>query len=310
MEGHARSAIVTRDAIVVREAFGEPPFATRVKVRRRGRSGKGRRGGWQPGCRRPIFRAMKILVTGGTGTLGRAVVAAVRASGAVARVPSRRDAPAGGARDVEWVRADLASGAGLADAVAGVDAVIHAASDSTRAEEVDVAGTRRLVAAARAARVGHIVYVSIVGIDEMPSVAYYRCKLGAEWIIATGGVPWSVLRATQFHSFVAAIIATADRVPFVLPLPTAFRFQSVDEREVAERLVQAAGATPAGRLPDLAGPEVMTLGAAAREWKEVTGVRKPVLAVPTFGDTAAAFKAGRNMRAPATGGLCGGETGS
>ena len=237
---------------------------------------------------------MTILVTGGTGTLGRAVVAAVRASGARARVLSRRERGAGDALDVEWVQGDVETGAGLALAVEGVSAVIHAASDARRSESVDVAGTRQLVAAARAARVGHFVYISIVGIDAMPSVAYYRRKLGAEWIIATGGVPWSVLRATQFHSFVEAIIATAHRVPLVMPLPTAFQFQSVDERETAERLVQVAAGPPAGRLPDLAGPEIMTLGAAARAWKEVTHVWKPVVPIPTFGETAAAFRAGKN----------------
>ena len=90
------------------------------------------------------------------------------------------------------------------------------------------------------------------------------------------------------------IIAKANRVPLVLPLPTSLKFQPVDEGEVAARLVQAALAKPGFRLPDLSGPEVLTLGDAARQWKAVRRSWKPVVPIPLFGETAAAFRAGRN----------------
>lgn len=97
------------------------------------------------------------------------------------------------------------------EAVASIDAIIHAASDSRNAEAVDVEGTRRLVDAARARGVRHVVFISIVGIDQIP-FAYYQKKLAAESIVMSGGVPYSVLRATQFHSLVDGLISTAAEI--------------------------------------------------------------------------------------------------
>ncbi|MEK8108823.1 NAD(P)H-binding protein [Micromonospora sp. M12] len=118
--------------------------------------------------------------------------------GITVRATSRR--PQSGS-DVEWVVADLATGDGVAEAVTGVDAVLHLASAprGRQTHQVDVVGTRRLVAAAGAAGVGHLVYISIVGVDRVP-FSYYQQKLAAEQEITAGPVPWSVLRATQFPS--------------------------------------------------------------------------------------------------------------
>src|SRR3954470_20848613 len=89
----------------------------------------------------------------------------------------------------EWAVMDLASGTGIDEAVAGVDAVVHAASDPKRSQAADVEGTRALVEACRRGGVGHLVYVSIVGIDRIP-VRYYQHKLAAEGIVSAGRVPW------------------------------------------------------------------------------------------------------------------------
>ena len=179
------------------------------------------------------------------------------------------------------------------EAVEGVDAVIHAASDPRKPQAVDVAGSRRLVEAAREAGTGHFIYVSIVGVDKIP-FGYYRAKAEAERLVAESGAPYSILRATQFHSFVNQLIRSAARVPLVLPLPTDFRVQSVAAEEVAARLVRALDGGPGGRLPDFGGPEVMTLGEAAGKWKEALNVQKPVVNVPLFGGLAAGFRAGHN----------------
>ena len=170
--------------------------------------------------------------------------------------------------------------------------VVHAASDPRRHAVVDVEGTRRLVQAARAAGTAHLVYVSIVGIDRIP-FPYYRSKLAAEQIVAASGVPHSTLRATQFHSFIDTMTAGAARVPLVLPLPTTFRFQSVDTGEAAERLVRAVQQGPGGRLPDFGGPELLTWGEMAAAWKAARGIRRPTVHLPLPGALAAAFRAGR-----------------
>lgn len=240
---------------------------------------------------------MKILLTGGTGGLGREVVRAAEEAGHTVRIASRRARPDGVPATREWARMDMETGAGIREALDGADAVIHAASDPRRHAVVDVAGTRRLAQAARAAGTPHLVYVSIVGVDVIP-FGYYRSKLAAEQILAASGVPHSILRATQFHSFVETMLAGAARAPLILPLPTAFRFQSVDTAEAARRLVRAVEEGPRGRLPDFGGPEVLTLGEMAAAWKAARGIRKPTVHLPLPGALAAAFRAGRNT-APA-----------
>jgi nucleoside-diphosphate-sugar epimerase len=111
---------------------------------------------------------MRLLITGGTGTLGQAIVRSRKAGGLKVRVQSRRARTAAMSADVEWATAELATGEGLRAACEGVDAIVHAASDPRNAHGVDVRGTELLVDAARSAGIGHIVYISIVGIDRIP----------------------------------------------------------------------------------------------------------------------------------------------
>ncbi|HEU0015418.1 MAG TPA: NAD(P)H-binding protein [Longimicrobium sp.] len=234
---------------------------------------------------------MRILVTGATGGLGREVARAARAAGHAVRLASRRARADEGAG--EWAVMDVETDQGVGEALAGVDTVIHAASDPRRHAAVDVQGTRRLAQAAREAGTAHLVYVSIVGVEAIP-FAYYRAKREAERIVADSGVPHSILRATQFHSLIDAMLSGLARVPLALPLPAGFRFQPVDTAEVAERLVRAAEDGPGGRLPDFGGPEVLPLREMAGAWKAARGVRKPVLPLPLPGALASAFRAGMN----------------
>ncbi|HEX6040963.1 SDR family oxidoreductase [Longimicrobium sp.] len=236
---------------------------------------------------------MRILLTGGTGGLGRELVRAAEGAGHTVRVASRRACPADAPPAREWARMDVETGDGVRDALAGVDAVIHAASDPRRHAVVDVRGTRALADAAREVGTPHLVYVSIVGIDGIP-LAYYRSKREAERIVEGVGVPHSILRITQFHSLVDAMLAGFARVPLLFPVPTSFRFQSCATSEAADRLVRAAEAGPGGRLTDFGGPEVLTLGEMARAWKAARGIGRPTLPLPVPGGLAAAFRAGRN----------------
>ena len=160
-------------------------------------------------------------MTGATGQFGRALVQAATPSATVLRLQGRAAVPPEWARPFEWASADFADGRGVTQAVTGVDAIVHAASHPARAAEVDVEGTRRLLAAAEARSVAHLLYISIVGVDRIPH-PYYQRKREAEEIIAGGRVPWSILRLTQFHSFVAHIIKRGARAPFVMLLPKAF----------------------------------------------------------------------------------------
>ena len=236
-----------------------------------------------------------MLVTGGTGRLGRAVVELLVAAGRPVRVTSRH--PAAPAREgVEHVRADLRSGEGVDAAVAGVGVVVHCATTNRRG---DLAIAENLVDACRRAGGPHVVDISIVGVDRIP-VGYYRAKLEVEGLLAGSGLPWTVLRTTQFHELVVRLLVLQRRLP-VLVVP-GVRVQPVAAREVAARLVELAGGAPAGRVPDMGGPQVLDARELAADHERARGGRRRVVAVPPAGAAGRAYRAGANLVAgPATG---------
>lgn len=235
-----------------------------------------------------------VLVTGGTGELGSLVVQRLLADGDEVRVLSRRAAPrASGEMGVRQVVGDLTTGSGLAEAVDGVDAVVHCASDPRRPTAVDVEGTRRLVEAAAANGRPHLVYVSIVGVDRIP-LGYYRAKLAAERLVEGSGLPFSIQRATQFPSLIRSLLGAQSRLPVLLCL-RGFRFQPVAADEVADRLVRHVRTGPSGRASDMGGPQVVALEDLARTWLTATGRRRIVLRVPVPGKVGRAFRAGANL---------------
>jgi len=206
---------------------------------------------------------MNVLVTGGTGTLGRDVVMLLRQSGHRARILSRN--PRG---HVDAVQGDLKTGAGLSKALAGMDAIVHAASatrEPMALRATDVRGTRRLLELARDANIGHFVYISLVGIEGV-AYPYYRIKIAAETLVREGKVPWSILRATQFHSFMESTLRAFARLPGMLAIPFGWQFQPVESREVARRVVDVVLDKPAGMLPDFGGPQVRDFKSIGESW--------------------------------------------
>jgi uncharacterized protein YbjT (DUF2867 family) len=236
----------------------------------------------------------RVLVTGGAGVLGRELVPRLMRAGYTVRVMSRRERQPGEWPEVEWAQADLETGRGLAEAIAGAQIVVHAASNAAyHTRVIDVEGTRRLLEKAKAAGgVGHCLYVSIVGIERVP-LPYYRHKLAAEGVVAEGGVPWTILRATQFHTLIDGRLQAATRGPWPLALlPTDLKFQPIDAGETADRLCECVAAGPAGRLPDIGGPEVLAFGAMAKVWLAARGMRRPILPLPMPGGFANAVRHG------------------
>jgi len=234
-----------------------------------------------------------VLVTGGTGVLGQELVPRLSRAGYRVRIMSRRSLNVNEGAEAEWAHADLATGGGLAEAVPGAEAVIHAASSPfRRTRAIDVDGTARLLERARAAGLAHFIYISIVGIDRIP-LSYYRHKLAAEWLVEQANVPWSILRATQFHTLIDRQLRPLLWTPITF-LPTDFRFQSIDPGEVADRLLEIVAAGPSGHLPDLGGPEVLSLGDMARTWMRARGVRRPLIRLPLPGQAAHGFRQGYN----------------
>ncbi len=232
----------------------------------------------------------RVVVTGGTGELGRAVVARLLAEGQAVRVLSRRANP-GVPPGVGVVRGDLTSGTGVTAAVAGIDIVVHCASNGRRSGDVE--GTRRLIAAAAEAGVRHLAYISIVGVDRNP-FPYYRAKLEAEGMVEAGDMPWTILRATQFHGLLLRVLRAQDRLPALL-VPRDVRFQPVDSGEVAARLADLAIGRPAGRASDMGGPEVRPAEDVARAYLAAAGRRRPLLRVSIPGAVGRAFRDGAQL---------------
>lgn len=229
--------------------------------------------------------ASEVLVTGGTGSLGRQVVDRLRGPGYEVRTFSRS------ARGTGVVRGDLRTGEGLAQALQHADVLIHCASSPRKPRQTDVEGTGRLLEAASRAGVSHVVFVSIVGVDRNPYLPYYRAKLEAERIVERSPVPWTILRATQFHEFALKQIRLLERIPIMLA-PKGFLLQPIDIGEVADRLVELALSEPAGRVPDIGGPEVRTLSDLARSYLKATGRPRRVVEVPVPGKAARALREG------------------
>lgn len=228
-----------------------------------------------------------ILVTGGTGTLGRHVVPLLVNAGAKLRLLSRKTHES--ADDIEYVTGDLLTGAGVAAAVDGVEVVLHLAGGP----KGDDVATQHLVDAAARAGVRHLVFISVIAADKIP-LGYYKNKTAAERIVAASGVPWTILRAAQFHDLALTVLRTLAKLPMI-PIPRGVRFQPVDSRDVAARLVELTLAEPAGLVPNLAGPKVYEFGDVVRDYLRASGKRRLLIPVRWPGKTGKLYRAGANL---------------
>jgi len=229
---------------------------------------------------------MMILVTGGTGHLGQKVVELLLRDGHRVRVLARHP---GGDKAVNWVKGDLATGEGIAEAVAGVDTIVHAATHSPAAQrgrfkardlvrspqDVDIRGTDALLRAAAQASVDHIVHVSIVGIEHTARLPYSRVKLRAEGFVRSGGVPWSIARATPFYWLLERFLDDAARRR-TIRLPRNVKMQCVDSDEFARFVVACVVDGQRGDRMDFAGPEALTMREMAEQYLAARGLERRI----------------------------------
>lgn len=234
-----------------------------------------------------------LLVTGGTGTLGSHVVPLLRQARRQVRVLSRRrHEPADG---VEYTVGDLSTGEGVDAAVDGVDTILHLAGRNKGNE----AETRTLVRAAARAGAPHLVYISVVGAEQVPVVgrvdrvafAYFADKRAAEIVVTDSGLPWTTLRATQFHDLAFTVVQQMAKLP-VVPVLAGVRFQPVDTAEVAARLVELALGEPSGLVTDIAGPRVYGMDELVRSYLRATYRRRLIVPIRAPGKAAQAVRAG------------------
>jgi uncharacterized protein YbjT (DUF2867 family) len=237
-----------------------------------------------------------ILVTGGTGTLGRVVVSRLIHDGLAVRVLSRgprgsRLATVDETR-LSWVVGDLAAGTGIAAALDGVATIIHCASGQRR--HSDVREARNLIDSVKAATPrAYLVFISIVGVDRVP-LPYYKDKLAVEGMIERSGLPWTTLRTTQFHDLLVKFARLLARSP-VMPVPARTGVQPIDVDVVADRLIELAAGPPRGRVPDMGGPEILSGAQVMRAYLRATGQRRLVVPVWAPGAIGRAYRAGGHL---------------
>ncbi|HWD62430.1 MAG TPA: SDR family oxidoreductase [Humibacter sp.] len=222
---------------------------------------------------------MRIAVAGGTGTVGKHVVASLNAGGHEAVSLSRASG------------VDLVSGTGIDEAIRGVDAVIDVTSTSSQSAKTSIeffeTVTRNLLSAEKLAGVPHHVALSIVGAAKADS-GYYAGKVAQERLVMAQPGGWSILRATQFHEFAAQMATSAAFGP--LQLAPIARTQPIAAAEVGDALAEIALGEPRGLDKDLAGPREEKMTSMIRAYLAARGLRRLVVDFPMPGAM------GRGMR--------------
>lgn len=233
---------------------------------------------------------MKVAVCGGTGRLGRAAVQELVERGHDVLVLSRR-APSRPVCGTTHHAVDIVSD-GLREALTGVDVVIdatNAAGSGRKASPLLIDGCRRLLQAEATQGVGHHIAISVVGTDRVP-ISYYRTKLEQEHVVQGGPLPWSLVRATQFHDVLDFIFTASARAGIIPAL--SFPVAPIDPRFVASMLADAVESGPGGWLPPLAGPRSQPLAELVRAWKDARRRRAVPVALPLMGALGRSLKAG------------------
>jgi uncharacterized protein YbjT (DUF2867 family) len=236
----------------------------------------------------------EIVVTGGTGHLGRELVPLLVTAGHNVKILSRRPGP-------NHVVGDLITGEGIANAVKGIDVLVHCATGAAdngvrglgyaASKKTDVDPTERLVQLLDPNT--HVVYISIVGVDKIP-LGYYRAKLDCEQIIERSGRPYTILRTTQWHTLPDEFVGRLSRSPVVM-VPKGVRSQLLDPTEVAQRMAMLVEQGPSGHAPDMGGPAILDFKDIAKSWLRAKKKSRLVLSVPLPGKAIKGFRAGYNL---------------
>lgn len=226
-----------------------------------------------------------ILVTGGTGNIGRHTIPVLRAAGREVRILSRRVRPA--EPGIQYVVGDTVKAIGLDEALNGIETVLHLAGG---AKGDDVAAAH-LVEAARRAGVRHLVLISVVGAGSMP-IGYFKMKAAAEQAFETSGIAFTVLRVAQLHDFALPMVKVLAKMRIA---PRGLRFESVGAEAVGARLGELALGAPAGRVADLAGPQVREIADMVRAFDAARGRTRTLLPIRLPGAIGRAYRAGANL---------------
>lgn len=213
---------------------------------------------------------MKIIVIGGTGLIGSKLVAILQQRGheAVAASPN--------------TGVDTISGKGLAEALAGADIVVDVANSPSFADDAVMAffttSGRNLLGAAKAAGIKHHVALSVVGTDRLPASGYFRGKIAQEALIRDSGLPYTIVRSTQFFEFLGGIVASAGDSD-TLRLPSA-SIQAIESGDVALAMADYTLGAPRNGVVEIAGPERVRMADLVQHYLQAKGDPRKVVADP------------------------------
>jgi uncharacterized protein YbjT (DUF2867 family) len=210
-----------------------------------------------------------VLVTGGTGLLGKEVVDQLISLNYGVTVLSSKKKPLV-PDGVQLIKGDLASNKGLQEATRDADIIIHCASNPKDTLSVDIKGTQNLLAAIDKDKTLHFIFISIINVDRS-NYTYYQTKVKVEEMIKESGIPFSILRATQFHNYVLTILKSFDKKNGALVVPDEMHFQSIEVKEAATLLVNLAQKGPAGLLRGVGGPELLRFEDMVKTYLRVFG---------------------------------------
>lgn len=232
-----------------------------------------------------------ILITGGTGTLGRQLVRQLCYQGLDVGILTRRkdvDLPSG----AKVYAGDITSVDTIREAVGNASVIVHCASNP-RQPTVDVEGTGNILQSIDRKAFRHFLYVSIAGVDRS-RYPYYQAKHQVEKMVESSDVPWSVLRATQFHDLVLhRLIEPFDRGSGLsIKIPQGMRFQSVDVSDVANRLQQIAMSDCLRATITIGGPETLTIEDMVRTYLDVLGRNDDIEPTEVAGEFYDLFRSG------------------
>jgi uncharacterized protein YbjT (DUF2867 family) len=232
---------------------------------------------------------LKILVTGSSGHLGTVLLKTLSNSDYEVKLTSRRKPSF--SQNFEWVYSDFMTGEGLDEAVKDVDVIIHTATSPMKnTKEIDVTGLEILLS--KVQHIKHFIYPSIVGIDEIP-FSYYRYKYEAEKLLNNHSIPYTIVRAAQFHSFVHNLFLSKPLFHRYF-VPGKMKFQSVDTGEFANHLLDFIDKGPQGRVDDFCGPEIMTLREMAEQKIKINNESNQVMSIPLAGKLYKSLIQGKN----------------
>lgn len=237
----------------------------------------------------------KLLITGGSGTLGSSIIKQAIESdcydvSTISTNPEEHNFPA----KCSVFKSNLVTGEGLTEALAGVSFVIHCASSVVDTERVDYDGTLKLLRALDKDTIQNLIYVSIVGIDNS-TYPYYMVKSRVEQLIASSGVPYSILRTTQFHDFVLAFIKGLYAADHEIKVPKGVKFQSIAVPEVSELLIRMVTSKPGGCITSVGGPEIMDLEVMVIKYLQAIKSKLDVASIDPIQPREIIFSKGKNL---------------